>query len=227
MNEISIFQFESSNIRTTLIENEPWWVAKDVCEALGYVWKGVSGTISHVSEEWVGVCSVQTPSGSQEMAIISEQGLYFFLGRSDKQTALPFQKWIAGKVIPSIRKHGVYSINKEELLTKQEALRLVEKSAFKSMTESIDTYKENERMHGFAYSSYNNLIYRMILGKDSKQLKSEYGIKKGETVKDFLDPDKLKQVENAERLVDAMLRIGKQFNEIKAELEKLLIIKIA
>ena len=43
------------------------------------------------------------------MLIISEQGLYFFLGRSDKPVALPFQKWLAGDVIPSIRKHGLYA----------------------------------------------------------------------------------------------------------------------
>ena len=43
------------------------------------------------------------------MLIISEQGLYFFLGRSDKPVALPFQKWLAGDVIPSTRKHGLYA----------------------------------------------------------------------------------------------------------------------
>jgi len=42
------------------------------------------------------------------MAVLAEQGLYFFLGRSDKPAALPFQKWIAGEVLPSIRKTGEY-----------------------------------------------------------------------------------------------------------------------
>ena len=45
------------------------------------------------------------------MVVLSEQGLYFFLGRSDKEKALPFQKWIAGDVLPSIRKTGTYSID--------------------------------------------------------------------------------------------------------------------
>lgn len=225
MNELTVYQFKKANIRTTLINNEPWWVAKDICEALGYSWH--KHLIDKIPNEWKGVKRIHTLGGDQELSVISEQGLYFFLGRSDKSTALPFQKWIAGKVIPEIRKYGIYSINKNELMTKQEALRLVEKSSFKSMAESIDVHGENERMHGHGYSNYNNLIYKLILGKDSKQLKAEYGIKKGETVKNYLEPDKLKQVDNAERLVDAMLRIGKQFTEIKAELEKLLIIKIA
>ena len=50
-----------------------------------------------------------TPRGPQEMAVLTERGLYFFLGRSDKSKALPFQKWIAGDVLPAIRKTGSYS----------------------------------------------------------------------------------------------------------------------
>ncbi|MFB8829081.1 Bro-N domain-containing protein [Azotobacter sp. CWF10] len=48
------------------------------------------------------------PSGVQDMAVLSEQGMYFFLARSDKPTALPMQKWVAGEVLPSIRKTGSY-----------------------------------------------------------------------------------------------------------------------
>lgn len=102
------FPFVSHSIRVVMLDGEPWFVAKDIAEALDYVWKGVKGTISHVPEKWRGVCSVQTPSGDQEMAIISEQGLYFFLGRSDKPKALPFQEWYAGEVLPAIRKTGRY-----------------------------------------------------------------------------------------------------------------------
>ena len=94
-------------VRVVEKDGEPWFVAKDVCEALGYQWKA-SATVGHVPEEWRGVYSVQTPSGEQEMLTLSEQGLYFFLGRSDKPAALPFQKWLAGDVLPSIRKTGSY-----------------------------------------------------------------------------------------------------------------------
>ena len=48
------------------------------------------------------------------MLCLTEQGLYFFLGRSDKKAALPYQMWVAGKVIPSIRKTGEYSIKQEQ-----------------------------------------------------------------------------------------------------------------
>lgn len=100
------FPFVAQSIRVVLINDEPWFVAKDVAIALDMTWSG--NRVVHVPEEWRGVTSVVTPSGNQNMAILSEQGLYFFLGRSDKPKALPFQKWIAGEVLPAIRKTGRY-----------------------------------------------------------------------------------------------------------------------
>ena len=104
------FAFEEQLVRCRLDEHgEPWFVAKDVAVALGYQWKGIS-TIGHVPEEWRGVYSVQTPSGTQTMLTLSEQGLYFFVARSDKPRALPFQKWLAGEVLPSLRRTGRYAL---------------------------------------------------------------------------------------------------------------------
>ena len=104
------FAFDAALVRVVLDDaGEPWFVAKDVALALGYQWNGIS-RISHVPEEWRGVTSVVTPSAVQEMHVLSEQGLYFFLGRSDKPGALPFQKWLAGEVLPSIRKTGGYTL---------------------------------------------------------------------------------------------------------------------
>ena len=92
-------------VRTTVIEGEPWFVAKDVAEILGYTWNATK-TVSHVPGEWLMVESVSTIKGDRNTILISEQGLYFFLGRSDKPAALPFQKWIAGEILPTIRKTG-------------------------------------------------------------------------------------------------------------------------
>ena len=108
MSNLIPFSFESKEIRTVNDNGEVWVVAKDVAEALGYTWKGPADNLGHVPEKWKGVRSVRTPGGSQEMAVLSEQGLYFFLGRSDKPKALPFQMWIAGEVLPQIRRTGSY-----------------------------------------------------------------------------------------------------------------------
>lgn len=109
MSELTPFAFGENLVRTLTDEQgNPWFVAKDVALALGYEWNG-SARISHVPEEWRRVTSVVTP-GVQEMLTLSEQGLYFFLGRSDKPGALPFQKWLAGEVLPALRRTGVYAM---------------------------------------------------------------------------------------------------------------------
>lgn len=108
VNELSIFSYQGREVRTVMREGSPWWVAKDVADLLGYVWQGAK-SVRHVPEEWRGVYSVYTPSGDQEMVCFSREGLFFFLARSDKPLALPFQKWVAGEVLPSIERTGSYT----------------------------------------------------------------------------------------------------------------------
>lgn len=106
MSSLIPFRFDSHSVRVIDVDGSPWFVAKDVCAALGLTWSG--SRITHVPEEWRGMTSVVTPYGAQEMAVLSEQGLYFFVCRSDKPKALPFQKWLAGDVLPAIRRTGEY-----------------------------------------------------------------------------------------------------------------------
>ncbi len=113
MNDLKIFEkAEFGSVRVIMKDGEPWFVARDVAEALGYT--GSGSRIAHVPDEWKGVTSVVTPGGTQEVATLSEPGVYFFLGRSDKPAALPYQKWIAGDVAPSIRRTGGYLIDKPD-----------------------------------------------------------------------------------------------------------------
>ena len=108
-NALSFSFSPSFTVRVVTIDGEPWFVAKDVLFALDYSESSnPSRMVAHVPEEWRGVNPIHTPSGEQEMHVLSEQGLYFFLGRSDKPKALPFQKWLAGEVLPAIRKTGRY-----------------------------------------------------------------------------------------------------------------------
>ena len=110
--------FEESLVRVIPDQNgDPLFVAKDVALALGYEWNGVS-RIAHVPEEWRRVTSVVTlRRGEQEVLTLTEQGLYFFLGRSDKPNALPFQKWLAGEVLPALRKTGSYGQTAQPVMT--------------------------------------------------------------------------------------------------------------
>ena len=110
-NELQIFSSaEFGTVRTLMINGEPWFCVADVARCLEYSENTRTTVIAAcVPEEWKGVYPLNTPSGTQNMLCISEQGLYFLLGRSDKPKALPFQKWLAGEVLPSIRKHGMYA----------------------------------------------------------------------------------------------------------------------
>jgi prophage antirepressor-like protein len=103
---------EKREVRVVMKEEESWWVAKDVAEALDYpatTIKNMSKLIGHVPEEWKGRYRIPTLGGEQELAVLSEQGLYFFLGRSDKPKALPFQKKVA-EIITTLRKTGRYEM---------------------------------------------------------------------------------------------------------------------
>ena len=112
MSNLVSFAFEDSLVRSRLDENgEPWFVAKDVALALGYPessLRQLNNLFGHVPDERKGRSKVMTLGGEQVMLIISEPGLYFFVARSDKPRALPFQKWLAGEVLPALRKSGHY-----------------------------------------------------------------------------------------------------------------------
>jgi prophage antirepressor-like protein len=108
------YMFENLAVRIGMFNDEPWWVAKDVAVALGYAESSIANAIgslvAKVPEEWRGQKRFLVDGNTLDMIALSEQGLYFFLARSNMPAALPFQKWIAGEVLPSIRKTGSYGI---------------------------------------------------------------------------------------------------------------------
>ena len=110
MNELMLFKNEEfGEIRSLLIDNEPWFVGKDVASALGY--KEPRSAISKkVDNEDRGVAKMETPSGIQEMTIINESGLYSLILSSKLPSAKKFKRWVTHEVLPSLRKTGKYEI---------------------------------------------------------------------------------------------------------------------
>lgn len=108
MNDLQLFNFNESNIRTLLIEDEPYFVGKDVAEVLGYK-KTADAIRKHVRPKHKGVCELETPGGKQETTIISEPGLYSLIMKSKAPQAEDFQDWVTEEVLPTIRKHGAYA----------------------------------------------------------------------------------------------------------------------
>lgn len=110
MNELTIFSNpEFGEIRTVIIDGEPWFVGKDVCRALGYS-DTYSGVRKNVDEEDKRVCPVDSTSGKQETTVINESGLYSLIFGSKLESAKKFKRWVTSEVLPSIRKTGTYSI---------------------------------------------------------------------------------------------------------------------
>lgn len=110
MNELQIFKNEEfGEIRTVTIDNEPWFVGKDVATALGYE-RTADAIRQHVEAEDKGVGEIQTPGGIQNMTIISESGLYALIFGSKLESAKRFKHWVTSEVLPTIRKTGGYQM---------------------------------------------------------------------------------------------------------------------
>lgn len=116
MSNLVPFLFGENTIRVIPSETgEPLFVAKDVAKALEYTSTNMTTIFQAVPDEWKGSNRIATLGGEQDVLVVTEQGLYFFLGRSDKPAALPFQKWLAGEVLPAIRKTGTYTTDSAKL----------------------------------------------------------------------------------------------------------------
>lgn len=110
MNDVQIFSnSEFGNIRTVTVNGEPWFVGKDIAEALGYS-NTRDAIAKRVDDEDKGVANCDTPSGTQNMTIINESGLYSLILSSKLPNAKKFKRWVTSEVLPAIRKTGHYEV---------------------------------------------------------------------------------------------------------------------
>lgn len=121
MNELMIFNNpEFGNIRTMERDGAPWFVGKDVAEALGYS-NSRDAVSTHVDGEDKATVAFHDGSQNRNMVVINESGLYALVLGSKLPTAKKFKRWVTSEVIPSIRKHGGY-INGQESMTPEELM---------------------------------------------------------------------------------------------------------
>ncbi len=111
MNELQIFNNEEfGNVRSLMIDNEPWFVGKDVAEALGY--KNVRDSLArHIDsdDKRDGVVIHDSMGREQKPIIINESGLYSLILSSKLETAKKFKHWVTSEVLPTLRKTGSYA----------------------------------------------------------------------------------------------------------------------
>lgn len=106
---LQVFYNEESNvnIRTEVVNNEPWFVAKDICDALGL--QDVSMTVKRLDDDEKLVQTVFVSGQNREIWTVNESGLYGLIFQSRKSEAKAFRKWVTNVVLPSIRRTGSYS----------------------------------------------------------------------------------------------------------------------
>lgn len=85
-----------------------------------------------------------------------------------------------------------------------------------ALTKAIQQSNENERMHGHAYSTYTNTIYKTIFGKDAKGLREDFNISKKDNLRDCFSQEELERIQNAEMLVSSLMGYGWGYHEIKS-----------
>ena len=108
MNTPQIFSFEQHEVRTILVNDEPYFVGKDVASVLGY--SNTKDALSrHVDLEDKMGSRITTSGQSREMTIINESGLYSLILKSKLPKAKKFKRWVTSEVLPTIRKTGSYS----------------------------------------------------------------------------------------------------------------------
>lgn len=120
MNELQLFNFENNQVRTLLINDEPWFVGKDVADILGYQ-NGSRDINRHVHEEDRQNYQNGTFDSPRGMTIINESGLYALIFGSKLAEAKRFKHWVTSEVLPQIRKTGSYAspqLTGEELMAK-------------------------------------------------------------------------------------------------------------
>ena len=106
--ETSILQWkEGASVRMQMIKDEPWFMAKDVCEILGL--NNVSQALTQLdADEKHGIITNDVTGRNQEIRFVNESGMYALIFQSRKPQARAFRKWVTGEVLPSLWKYGYY-----------------------------------------------------------------------------------------------------------------------
>ena len=117
-------QKQGTPVRVQVINDEPWFVAKDLAKALNVTWNGK--TLDAIPSEWKGVRNFLTPGGNQQFVVVNEARMYKFIFRCQSSPlADKITNWVASEVLPSIRKTGSYQM--DEVTKKRRISRLPRK----------------------------------------------------------------------------------------------------
>ncbi|MCW8105431.1 phage antirepressor [Lactobacillus mulieris] len=170
MKILRLFQFEEQNVRTLVIDDEPYFVGKDVAEILGYA-KPRNAISVHVDDEDKKDAPIQGPLGGvQTMTMVNESGLYSLIFSSKLPTAKKFKRWVTSEVLPTIRKHGAYMTEQkiEEALLNPDTLITLAKQLKAEKEQRLLAQKQVEEMtpkavfHDAVANAENTMLVRDV-----------------------------------------------------------------
>ena len=185
MNTLTSFNNDQfGQVRSVLIDGEPWFVAADVCRALDI--RNSRDAVARLDDDEKGVVSTDTPGGEQKLSFINEPGLYTLVLGSRKPEAKAFKRWITHEVIPSIRKTGAYSVKlspaeqlvrQAQMLLEQEKRLATVENRMKTVEARLETRSED--VFSIAgYASVRGLRVDVstanLLGRKAAALSHEY-----------------------------------------------------
>lgn len=144
MNELQLFNFENNQVRTLLINDEPWFVGKDAAQILGYS-NPRDALSKHVDEEDKNSVAIRDGNkGNPNQTVINESGVYALVFGSKLPSAKRFKHWVTSEVLPTLRKTGGYTMPKTYLEALKAFTAEVEKNEMLSLENKIQTQQINE-----------------------------------------------------------------------------------
>lgn len=157
-----VFDYGENQVRTILKDEQPWFIAKDVCNVLEL--NDVSKAVSRLDEDEKGTSTILTPGGSQNLLIINEAGLYSLILTSRKEEAKTFKRWITHDVLPTIRRTGGYVANEDMFVESYfSALDDAQKLMLKAMLENTRKLKEQNSIMQPKAEYFDALVDRNLL----------------------------------------------------------------
>lgn len=210
MDNIEIYENpEFGKVRTVLIDDEPYFVGKDVTDILGYG-NSRQALTTNVDDEDKEVHSVDTLGGTQKMTVINESGLYSLILGSKLPTAKKFKKWVTSEVLPSIRKTGSYTTSQ---MSAMEMIAELANNAVK-VEKTLNDYNtrldelEKKSNVNFQHVVNEALTYATLSYEHQKYIKAKVALKVISFCPDYNDYRKKRIILSNKLYADLRKRFG-------------------
>ncbi|WP_436665981.1 BRO family protein, partial [Lactobacillus acidophilus] len=177
MNKVETFNFETNEVRTVVIDEEVWLVAKDVAKTLGYS-RTADAIKAHVDEEDKGVGKIQTPGGMQQMTVINQSGVISLSLSSKLPSARKFKRWVTSEVIPSVLKNGSYTKPQSTLQLFDNALQVMKEQETKinHVVDRMDEFEDAQEIRSWEQTELlrmrRNKVFAILGNKHTKRYKA-------------------------------------------------------